>query len=193
VPPLTALTGCPIEKIAKLAGETLGNVRPYVTEAGAAPSAAAAAAPAPGGTGKVYLPDIIIQAGSDDRDLARKAVQMLTTAAKQDPIKVKIVDEGGLIPLMIMLDEADELSQQCATSCIARLGTNAANTVKMAEEGVVPFLVALLSSPNPEIQRLSAVGLTNLCRTPEATQVTARSAPPPAGRVGGPRGGAEDV
>ena len=39
----------------------------------------------------------------------------------------------------------------------------------MAEEGATEHLIRLLDSPENEIQRLGAVGLTNLCRTPEAT------------------------
>ena len=73
-----------------------------------------------------------------DRDKARKAVQMLTNAAKQDPIKLKIVEEGGLVGLNAMMDEDNAESKQAAASCISRLATNAANTIQMASMGVVP-------------------------------------------------------
>ena len=62
---------------------------------GAAEGVPPGGAPKPTPAGKVYLPDIIIQAGSDDKAEALKAVQMLTQAAKQDPIKVKIVEHLG--------------------------------------------------------------------------------------------------
>ena len=121
--PLEALSECPVEKVSKLASETLQNIRPFLNlnqSVDGKPAAAEGVPPGgaagvrPDAKGKVYLPDIIIAAGSEDKEEARKAVQMLTQAAKQDPIKVKIVDEGGLIPLMIMMEDPDPAAQQCA-------------------------------------------------------------------------------
>lgn len=64
----------------------------------------------------------------------------------------QVVQEGVIPPLVAMLRAFEENLQMLAAACVRNIALDSANKVALAESGILPPLVGLISSTNVGVQ-----------------------------------------
>ncbi|KAH0466197.1 hypothetical protein IEQ34_006300 [Dendrobium chrysotoxum] len=119
----------------------------------------------PRGTIPVGLPKVLALLKSEDLDVQTHAVKVVANLAAEDLNQQRIVEEGGLDALLLLLESSkDETIQRLTAGAIANLAMNGLNQDLIICKGGARLLTNMASqSDDPQTLRMVAGAIANLC------------------------------
>ena len=104
---------------------------------------------------------------ADDPDVHQQAVAALRGLSVNDANKMKIVQEGGLEPLTLLLRSMDIEIQREVCAALANLAYADENKYEIAKGGAVTPLIVRAQSEDMEVARQACGCLANLAEMPD--------------------------
>ncbi|GAB4854984.1 hypothetical protein Ancab_023571 [Ancistrocladus abbreviatus] len=114
---------------------------------------------------EVGLEKILSLLSSEDIDLQMQAVKVVANLAAEDVNQEKIVNEGGLDALLMLLQSSENITiLRVASGAIANLAMNETNQGLIMSKGGAQFLASTASKTvDPQTLRMVAGAIANLC------------------------------
>ncbi|KAI0518854.1 hypothetical protein KFK09_006291 [Dendrobium nobile] len=114
---------------------------------------------------EVGLPKVLALLKSEDLDVQTHAVKVVANLAAEDLNQQRIVEEGGLDALLLLLESSkDETIQRLTAGAIANLAMNGLNQDLIICKGGARLLTNMASqSDDPQTLRMVAGAIANLC------------------------------
>ncbi|XP_077220289.1 kinesin-like protein KIN-UA isoform X2 [Tasmannia lanceolata] len=114
---------------------------------------------------KFGLQKILASLRSKDLDVQIHAVKVVANLAAEDSNQEKIVEEGGLDALLMLLGSSDNATiHRVASGAIANLAMNEMNQGLIASKGGIRLLANIASkTDDPQTLRMVAGAIANLC------------------------------